>query len=83
MAMTPPRNKQEQAELDAINTLGKQCVDLFLGYDPIIMCNVAACLLVGAIKGAELTLEAAHDCVDSYWDNKNGGAVARIGVKPS
>jgi hypothetical protein len=83
MALMAPRNKEEKAELDAINELGKQCVALFLGYDPVVMCNVAACMLVGAIKGAKLDLEDAHDCLDAYWDNKDGGAVARIGVKPS
>jgi hypothetical protein len=81
--MGAPRNKQEQDELDAINHLGKQCVELFHGYDPVVMCNVAASMLVGAIKASKLELEDAHNCVDSYWDSRDGGAVCRIGVRPS
>jgi hypothetical protein len=82
MPMSPPRNQQDQAELDAINSLGKQCVKLLTGYGAQVMCNVAAAMLVGAIKAAGLSRDDMYDCVDAFWENDPGIVVFKK-AKPS
>jgi hypothetical protein len=81
MAFLPPRTAKEQAQLDHINDLGAKCAELFEGASEVVVFNVAAAILTGAMKASGMDREQAHDCIDAHWDS-DGGMTATV-VRPS
>lgn len=83
MPLETPRSDAERAFLANINEAGNKCAEIISGYPPLVAYNVAAGLLVAAMKAEGLTVQHAYDCIESHWESDDGRGFKLTLLRPS